>query len=381
LVGFDPLAFVAKQLELDVPAGVVEAGAFIPLELSAPLPLEVLSPDDIHVSLPLGVLPERRIPIRLNWEALGQAGAPLAEGTAYVMTGAGALARSFVFVPQVNITLGSIPVPSVHRVRVTLTTGLPGVRQQTVGPLPLSVAALQVPQFIALFHHRFFGSRSEEAVQVLFPNFYLTQAPGWCQTWEGFQSRINNVAEGLAAILALFGGDGATRPPGSRVALDADIVGGLSAVRGALDYVANRPQYGRLAFMQDMLAGPQAWWTGPGIGDPFEDAQTLVLLSNSVTEFVLATQTPDFNLLTVTPASNHPAAILTRDRSVATWRFSSVFGPGSRFPASARVTTTSTDNTRRNWSIYIIQARFPRHLYVNNEFPARAAWWRATQTS
>src|SRR5207237_4118410 len=101
----------------------------------------------------------------------------------------------------------------------------------------------------------FFLETGDDKAVVFLPEFYVTQAPTWVDSWEAFQSKINDIQSRIGRLVALATnaaapGVPATPPAAAATANFADSVARrLSLLHGALDYVANRAT-GKLEFLR-----------------------------------------------------------------------------------------------------------------------------------
>ncbi len=145
----------------------------------------------------------------------------------------------------------------------------------------------------------------------------------------------------------------------------------LSAVRGALDYVANRPQNGTLAFM------PSEWDVYRAtLGSEIYSLtnRTVIVFSDTATNFALVDYgTGASHVMTLTPAALHPVAILTGEGSAELFRYVDVF---EAFPWRSATRLDLFDWRRGRWSIRLMTvAGFRHHIRVNNTFRNRADLW------
>jgi hypothetical protein len=379
LVGIDPLALVAEQFELTTGVEYLEPGDELPVQLVSSLPLQTTDPRNIQVDLPLGVLPTRQLPISITWEVLDQANNLLADGTAYSLTGTSATARSIILVPTLSIMRREEPAVSVVYIRIRLSMASPPL-QQVIGPLAVPVLPLQLPLFIAAFEKNFFLETGDDRVVVFLPEFYVSQAPTWVDSWEAFQSKINDIQLRIGRLAALatnsaLPGNPAIPPAAAANANFSDLVARqLSLIRGALDYVANRAT-GKLEFLRAWSFGGVRYAAYPwhvGISHDFlKKAQTLIIANDSDTEIVLWSSHWDSVVVNGTP--NTPLAVLYRNYESDPgdpWRFWWIPSQMLGWPVGEDVNVTWTDAD--NWQIYMVSAKFDQYLRTNKYFPSPA---------
>jgi len=260
LLGFDPLATIAQQLELSLPVDPLEPGEELQVQLlSSLLAAADISASGFKIPLAVGELPPLQASIQTTWAVLDQNVQPtLGEGSDFSVTGGTSVARSIVFVPIVQIMRREDAVPLFRYIEVTLALSslslpagplpLPVLPPRIVGPLPVPVLPLEVPLFIAGFKRRLF-TQGDDEVTVVLPNFYTTQGPSWVESWETFRERLNDLKEKVERLLSIAGGTAAggagtaatPLPPGATQKLTDPNVRKFTLLRGALDYVANRP--------------------------------------------------------------------------------------------------------------------------------------------
>src|SRR5882724_3049491 len=243
-----------------MPADPLEPGEELQVQLlSSLLAAADISASGFQIPLAVGELPPLQVSIQTTWAVLDQNVQPtLGEGSDFSLTGSTSVARSIVFVPIVQIMRREDAVPLFRYIQVTLALSslslpagplpLPVLPPRIVGPLPVPVLPLEVPLFIAGFKRRLF-TQGDDEVTVVLPNFYTTQGPSWVESWETFRERLNDLKEKVERLLSIAGGTAAggagtaatPLPPGATQKLTDPNVRKFTLLRGALDYVANRP--------------------------------------------------------------------------------------------------------------------------------------------
>lgn len=382
LLRFDPLAFVAQQLQLAVPVDSVEPAETLDVQLLSAIPLDSTSVTDFQVSFPLGQLPLRMLPITIAWEVLDENQQPLAEGIDYGLTGVTATGRSILFVPILQIMRREDPTPLVRYVQVVLTTQNPAL-QATIGPVPVPVLALQVPLFVALFRQPFFEDRDDDEVQVLLPSFYVTQAPAWTDSWDTFRTRLNDLQGVLGRLLAIAGAG--PPAPGANQNLSPAAIRRLTLWRGAFDYVANRAQTGKLEFLQSSgnhYTGYIETWMLPGYGiseTPFRRAATIVVVNDAGSGLMFTLDTIlNGQLATVAGTPANPVCVVWKKRGW--WRYWTSIPRYPAWPVAESVSVTDLpavgwDVTIEGWDLIGVRASFDQHVPVQNYFRAPAELW------
>jgi hypothetical protein len=384
LVGFNPLSFIAQQLELVGPPSAVEPGDEISIQLGSALPLDPVDPRTINVSVSIGALPTRTLPLSITWEVLGENNEPLTEGTDYALGGT-ANAISLLIAPSLQIMRRQNPATATRYVRARLQTQLPRL-EQALPPFPIPIVALQVPAFVALFRRSYFQTVAADAVQVLLPSYYVSQAPDWVEDWDTFRTRLNELVDRLTRLLALAGGT-ATTPPaaGSTRILSDAMIRRLTLTRGALDYVANRAPVGKLGYLR---AGGSNYFAAktidfifssfvafPGVAsDPFRNARTIIVVNDAQASVAYQSgfSGPLVDLIIPCDANN-PICIVWSEVDWSTFGQTQTWIPrGSAWP------TESLTLTRVPWlDLAIVRLTLDQLLPINNFFPAPAANWAA----
>jgi hypothetical protein len=292
LLGFNPLTFVTDQLQLSASIEQVELGEVVDFALESAIPLQSSSPTRLDTSFPLGALPLRALTVDLAWQVLDENGNPLVEGTDYALSGTRSDSRSVMFKPLIQIIRRENPAAVMRYVQVVLTSGV--LPAETIGPIGVPVLPVLVPLFVAFLKHTFFGERDDDdMVQVLLPSFYVSHAPSWVESWDTFRERLNELQGRIGELLAAAAQTSAATPPaaGSLASFSGSVVERLTLLRGALDYVVNRPKTGKLEFL------PGGYWEFVGeysanrtdLSDgPMRRPGTIIVVNDNVTRFELA---------------------------------------------------------------------------------------------
>jgi hypothetical protein len=265
----------------------------------------------------------------------------------------------------------------VRYVQVTLTAPHPdGQLQAVVGPVAVPVLGLQVPLFVALFERAFFRERSADVVQVLVPNFYVTQAPGWTANWETFRTRLNELSAVLTRLLSIMGA-GPPAPGAGSILADPEIRR-LSLWRGVFDYVANRAQTGKLEFLWSSAGiGYTAYITPiffptPGLSEsPFRTARTIIVVNDASSQLRFAeagswlTQPTD-----VMGTNDDPVCVLSKAAAfMPAWGW---IPRAPQWPEAVAVTGLRP----ATWQLRVVRVSFDQVVpLVHNAFPAPAETW------
>jgi hypothetical protein len=293
LIHFDPLEFVTQQLQLAASVEQAELGEAVDFDLQSSLPVQSAAPGNFLASFPLGELPLQGLQVNVAWVVLDQPnGNVLVEGTDYALSGTTSDARSIVFAPIIQVMKRENPAAVMRYVQVVLTAA--GLPAQTIGPIGIPVLPVLVPLFVAFLNHTFFGDRADDdSVQVLLPSFYVSHAPSWVESWDTFRERLDDLSKRLGELISAAAQTSAAAPAaaGSVASFSGTMVERLTLLRGALDYVVNRPKTGKLEFMLgrdwEHLGEYNAFRISDVSAGAMANPGTIVVVNDSLTRFEL----------------------------------------------------------------------------------------------
>ena len=390
LLRLDPLAFVTQQLQLAASVEQVELGETVDFDLQSSIPLQSTAPGNFQASFPLGELPLRTIPINVVWQVLDNPnGNVLVEGTDYALSGTTSDSRSIIFAPVIQVIRRENPVAVMRYVQVVLAAG--ALPPQTIGPIGIPVVPVLVPLFVAFLQYAFFGERTDDdTVQVLLPSFYVSHAPDWVESWDTFRERLDDLSKRVGQLLAAAAETSAATPAaaGSVAAFSGSIVERLTLLRGALDYVVNRPKTGKLEFMVgrdwEHLGKYNAVRNSDVSAEPMGIPGTIIVINDALTEFELtgifdSSRQRTAKTLEVQGTQNDPVCVLwpvylSDGYYWIKWIPNRLV---SRWTNGVSVTCILAYDYWRTLAFDQVACTFDQAPGVNDYMPSPAAVWRA----